>query len=648
MKQSILILSMLMGLCVGLPFSLAGSATAEKPAPGPSAEKVHFTFEDIDIKVLIKLVGEQVGRRFVVDDSVEGKVTVVTPGKIDRAEIYPLFLSVMESSGYSVVKQGDVHRVVALPEGGLIRGPVIGPDDEMQEGVITKVLRVEHISVLELRKTLEPMVRGAKEGALSAFAPANHLVVTDTAQNIRRLQQIIAELDRPGSARSVEVVSLKNAAADAVARQVTAALRGAEQAENKLRRHVQNIADGGGSLPSDAVVVPAEHANSLLLVGTPVQLRELKNIIELLDVEGPGHGRFNAIFLNYLSAEDAAKSLNALLAKNTNKEKAGQIGIEPNLSNNALLVDASPRDFEWIKQLVESLDQEPQQVLVEIIIAELSDSEGLDLGMEWATIDDLDSDSPTILGRSRPGPTDTLLDTVANSMFPQGMLIGIARGTTVGPDGSAVPRVPFLIRAQAEDRGVKILSNVPLWAQNNTEATVSVVENIPILKSTIQGGAGTARDVIQNIERVDVGIKLKFTPHVNPNDEVTMELNPSIEAIIDQGSVDTPFTPTIAKREVSTTVTVQNEATIAISGLIRDDEVNVVSKVPILGDIPILGHLFRNTVKRKQRTNLLILVTPHIIHSLEEAASLRAAMEEKTQLEGMHDEWKLGEALEDE
>ena len=151
----------------------------------------------------------------------------------------------------------------------------------------------------------------------------------------------------------------------------------------------------------------------------------------------------------------------------------------------------------------------------------------------------------------------------------------MARGTFLDANGNEVPRLPFLIQALATDRDVNILSHVPLWAQNNIEASVKVVENIPILSSTIEGGSGSARDVIQTIERLDVGISLTFTPHVNPDREILMELNPTIEAIIDEGSADTPFTPTIAKREVSTTVTVPDKATVVISGLIREDNVRV-------------------------------------------------------------------------
>jgi general secretion pathway protein D len=159
------------------------------------------------------------------------------------------------------------------------------------------------------------------------------------------------------------------------------------------------------------------------------------------------------------------------------------------------------------------------------------------------------------------------------------------------------------------------------------------VNNIPVLKSTIQGGSGTSRDVIQNIDRVDVGIKLKLTPHVNPSNEVCMVLNPSIEAILDTGSVSgTPFTPTIAKREVSTTVTVPDGRTIVISGLIREDRIQRVRRIPILGAIPLLGFLFRHTVDSVERTNLIVFVTPHVMSDAGAVQSATEAWSRKTGL----------------
>lgn len=613
---------------LALPSSRAATNTA--------GARVNFNFEQADIRLLVRLVGEMTGRRFAVDDTVSGKITVVTPERIPVEEAYPLLASILEASGFTIVEQGGVHRVVKLGDAGVAAAPVVIGDstNAAPVGLITKVLRVQNISVVELKKLLEPLVRGGKNGAISAFLPTNHLIITDTAENIRQIESILAELDRPGAARDIEVIPLQHAAAADLAAQLSAAIKGRDSANDRVvARHIAQVGDGLGALPADVVIVPAAQANSLVVVGTPVQVNDVKAIVSRLDVEPTsGYGRLHAVFLKYLSAEDAAKSLNALLAKTADKDQRAAIALEHSVANNALIVDASPQDFEHLKTLVEQLDRIPQQVLVEVLIVEVGEDRNLDLGVRLATIDQPKDGVTTVIGGSRPGEADSVMDAVQKGILPQGLAIGVARGTYTAADGTILPSIPVAVQALARNRDLKILSNVPLWAQNNTEASVNVVQNIPILRSTIEGGSGTARDTIQNIDRLDVGIKLKLTPHVNPDNEITLKLNPSIEAIIDEGPADTAFAPTIAKREVSTTVTVSNEATVVISGLIREDRVKDVYKVPLLGDIPLLGLLFRSKTERNQRTNLLIFVTPHIVTDQAEAQRLRAQLEGRTNL----------------
>ncbi|MCS6771868.1 MAG: hypothetical protein NZ740_07565 [Kiritimatiellae bacterium] len=618
-------------LALWLSLSLIATARGQLPADG----YVNFNFDQVDIPVLIKLVGEITGRRFVVGEDISGRVTVVTPQRIPARDAYPLLLSILESRGLSVVERGGVFHVVSLPERVVAPASVVGESQTMEsaEGLVTRIIRVQHVGVVELRRLLEPLVRGGKAGALAAFPPTNHLIITDTAENVRLIEKIVTELDKPGAARVVEVIELKHAAPDDLARQIVAAMRAGETAGERVQRHLQQVTEGMAALPADVVVVPSPRANSLLIVGTPVQLKELRDIIARLDVPArSGYGRLHAIFLRYLSAEDAAKSLNALLQK-ADKEQRSPIAIEPNPANNALIVDASPQDYEFIRALVEKLDQVPQQVLVEVLLAEVAVGRNLDIGVRLATVEQPKDGATTALGTSRLGETDSLAEFIEKGVFPQGLAIGVARGVLINPrTGDPVPNMPLLIEALARSRDVKILSNVPLWAQNNSEATVSVVDNIPILRSTIEGGSGTARDIIQNIDRIDVGIKLKVTPHVNPDGEITLKLNPSIEAIVDQGPPGTSFAPTIAKREVSTTVTVPNGATVVISGLIREDRVQDVYKVPILGDIPLIGFFFRKKGERMERTNLLIFVTPHIVTDIRVAKEMKERLQKQTAL----------------
>ena len=635
------------GWAAGLGMAWVAAASAQNEAPSPAAgvlspayaspaaasgATVQFSFEQADIRLVTQIVGKITGKKFVVPESVAGKVTILAQGAIPVEEVYPLYLNMLEASGYTVAEREGVHRVVALPG-----GPALASGSGLGGGLVTKLIPLKNVSAADVKKSFEPLVRGGKEGALEVFLPGNHLIVTDTSANVARLEALVAELDKPGSGSIVEVVALKNAGAEEVAKQLRATFGATDSAVNKINRHFQQVAGGTGELPTDFTVVSAPQANSLILVGLPMQLAETKRIIELMDVENPnGFGRLNAIFLKYLSAEEASKSLNALLGKAPAIEGVPaerDIAIEPSVANNALLVDASPQDFEYVRRLVDRLDVVPQQVLVEVLIAEVNMDQGLDLGVEWFGIDTPEGSGTGGFGRTRYGDSDSMMDLLTAGTFPQGLALGVISGTFTGPDGKEYNQIPLYLKAVAGNRDLKILSNIPLWAQNNLEASVSVVENIPILKSSVEG-SGSDRDYIQNIERLDVGIKLTLTPHVNPDREIQLDLNPSIESVVEQSGDALKYTPTIAKREVKTTVTIPDRSTVILSGLIREDTAKIVTKVPLLGDIPILGALFRSTSDTKKRTNLLIFVTPRIVTDMKMAEAEKARLERATSLEG--------------
>ena len=632
----------LAGVVMALALRAAGGAeparTTDAPTPLAGSEAfVNFNFDQVDIRFLVKLVGELTGRKFVVEKGVEGKITVSTPPQIPVSEIYPLFLSILEAGGCALVQKGGITYIVRREQRPMPVAPVLKEGAENAfDGIVTKVITLTNVSASELRKAIEPMVDGGKTGAIGTLEASNHLIITDTIENIARIESIVEQLDRPGRSRLTEIVGLKNAQARNIAEELREAIAGGSVAESSAGDRIRQRLAGGqssGGAPAaqPPVVVAAPHSNGLILVGTPEQIEGLKSLIAQMDIKPEtAAGRLQAMYLKYLTSEDAAKSLTALLAKRTEKDQSARISIEPSLANNALLIDAEPQDFAMIKALLEELDAPPQQVLVEVMFAEVQNSEGSDIGVEFLASANPSEGSTMAFGGMRTASgDDELMAQVLSGVVPNGLSFGLSKGTYTDAEGNVVPSIPALVNVNAfQIKGnFKILSNIPLWAQNNQQASVSIVKNIPILKSTIQGGSGTARDVIQNIDRIDVGIKLTLTPHVNPNDEVLMKLNPSLEAIVDATSGGLEYTPTIAKREVTTTLTVPSGRTIIISGLMREDMVKRVRKIPFLGSIPLLGWLFRSTVETMEKTNLLIFVTPHVVKTSEQAEALRKQLE---------------------
>lgn len=638
-----------------------GQAPAQAPTqPGPklmtAAAKpagdaiINFSFDQVDVSTFVKLVGDLTGKKFVVADGVAGKITVVSP-MVTRREVYPLFVTILESAGCSVVQDGEIYRVVALPKRDTVVAPVIGAEEPIPtEGVVTKVFQLQNVTAAELRKVLESKVGGGKAGAIGAIEETNHLLITDTADSIRRIEKIITEIDKPGLSKTTEVVPLEFAGAEEIANQLNQAMMDSDgrlpfgdtagRIDDPRSRLPAVPGTTRGSTRRTLVVVASPHSNSLILVGAPAQIAELKKIIKQMDVDSPsGRGRLNAVFLKYLVADEAAKSISALLAKSDVKvgtvAQKPKISIEPSVANNALMVDAGPGDLEVVKRLIEQLDQPPEQVHIGVMIWEVSSSEGLNLGVEMASLQ-----MPTRVGETvfqgstkLTDSTASLLDSIQSGIFPRGISVSAAHGSGVDADGNITADYPAFVNVDAlrKTGKFKVLSETSLEAQNNKEATVSIVSEIPILKSTIQGGSGTSRDVIQNIDRMDVGIKLKLTPHIIPGGEVQMVLTPSIEAVTDPG-VAGAYAPTIAKREVSTTVTVPDGKTIVIAGLTREDKTKIVEKVPLLGSIPLLGILFRHTSDSTEKTDLLIFVTPRIVADMAAAESVMKNWEQKTGL----------------
>ncbi len=604
----------------------------------PDEPRIQFTFDKVDVASFVKLIGERTGRRFVVDDGVTGTISVVSPS-VAQDEVYPLFVSILESVGSTVLEDDGVYRIVRLPGTGTPLAPVIRAGDALPEhGLVTKIFRLDHVPAVDVQRALAGVMGERGAASIGASDETNHLIVTDSTAIIRRVEQIIADIDRPGLSRSMELVHLQHAQAESLSEQLNAAM--AEQATRATQLRARLA---GGTVPSggpgQALAVAAPHSNSLILVGIPSQLTALRDLIAGMDVDLPaGRGRLNAVFLRYIVAEEAAENIAALLEKSAATVPTGRrIAIQAHKSSNALLIDASPADFAVVKQLLEQIDLLPQQVQIDVVIVEVSESSGFEFGIEMSALNVPDGIGDTVIQggfRLREGASTGLLNTLQTGIFPRGLSVGVARGTRINANGELVSGYPgiFNLNAMRSDGRLKVLSQTSLQAQNNQEAVIRSVNEIPVLRSTIEGGTGSMRDVIQNIDRMDVGVKLSITPHIIPEGLVRMVLNPSIEAVIDSGPDGSSFTPTIAKREVTTTVSVEDGHTIVIAGLTREDERRAERRVPFLGRIPILGWLFRSEESISERTDLLIFVTPHVVDNMADADRRRAVLESRTGL----------------
>lgn len=632
--------SFLLTIACGICFS---QEITPAPQPTPIANEadgdtIMFNFEQVDVRVFAQVVGGFIGKRYTVADDVTGTLTVISPN-VSRKDAEKLFSAVLESSGFTIVQDGEMNRIVLMPERKTSMGTIVTDDSESPEyGLVTRIMRLEHVSVAEMRKMLEQQLN--RQNVVSTLEETNHLIITDTVSSVKKIEELVRELDKPGMARATEVIALQHANATELARQITASF-----ADNPSRAQQLTDRMAAGTAYADNVsmsiptIVASTHSNGLVVTGTQRQIQAVKDLVAKLDVPAPsGRSTFHIIRLNYVKAEDIAKNISTVVEKfaagSGDATLARRVAVEAVVESNTLLVNATPEDFKAIEAVIKELDVKPQQVHISVLIAEVSEGDLDQLGVTITALNAPDSLGDNAFAGATRSAADNagLITQLSSGMFGQGLTFGIAHGSYLDANGNIVTDYPgvFNIDAIKGSDKVRILANPSLGAQNNVEAEVSVVDNIPITEATITG-SGSDRDVIQNITRMDVGVKLTMTPHIIPGGLVQLELEPSIEAVTDKG-ISSDYAPTISKRKVKTTVIVENGKTIVIAGLMRNDKAEVKKKIPLLGDIPLLGWLFRWNSTEEKKTNILIFVTPTVISDSEGADALRIDLEQSTGL----------------
>ncbi len=611
-------------------FAAARPCAAQQDAAAPAGRggTLSFNFDRVDVRAFTKVVGSFTGRRYVVPEGVEGAITVVSP-PVSREEAARVFAAILESNGFTLQREGDLERVVALPDRAPRMGEIVPADAELPDhGLVTRIFRLDHIPAEEMRKTLEAQL-GQKD-AVSVLEETNHLVISDTAERLRRVEALIEQLDKPGMASACEVIDLQHADAGQLARQLSVAFSESASRASQLRSRLP-AAPGAPADPlaRAPVIVASGHANQLLVTGSQRQIQTIRDLVAKLDVAAPtGRSAFNVIVPQFLKAADFAQNMTTLLEKfaagNADPTLARRISVQAIEAQNAILVNASPEDFRAVQALVAQLDVKPKQVHIEVLIAEVQEGAEDTLGVQFNFAGTHHGSSWG--GGSHPNaemPGSTLASAVGSQIYPEGIAAAVVNkaGQTLGV---------INVDALRQNSDVKILATPSVSAQNHTTAEVTIVNNIPMTESTVTGTGGD-KDVVQTITRYDVGVKLSITPHIVPGGEVQMELQPSIEAVTSGGNGG-DYAPTIAKRTVKTVQTARDGETIVISGLTRSDMTTVEKRVPLLGSIPLLGWLFRWDSEVEQRTSILVFVTPTILDGDDAPSALRESLETRTGL----------------
>ncbi|MCL1909846.1 MAG: hypothetical protein FWG05_02810, partial [Kiritimatiellaeota bacterium] len=484
----------------------SANATIQQSAIGNQQSSddasIAFTFEQVDVRVFTQVIGNYTGKKFVVADDVRGQITVVSPN-IPRSAAHDLFVSVLESSGFTIVGEGEINRVIRLPERKAPPGTIIADGDQIPDhGLVTHIILLRYTTAREMCRMLENHLQ--RKEAVNALDETNHIIITDTADAVKRIKELISHLDKPGMERITEVIPLQHADSTQLARQLNLAHADSFTREGELLRTIPAAPNAAqaASATRPPLIVAAEHANRLIVTGTQRQITQIKTLIAQMDVPAPtGRSALNVILLSYAKAETVAQNISALLDKTAAQTGGGgvnsmkrAISVEAVTVNNALLVDAAPEDFAAVKRMVEALDTVPRQVLVTVRIVEVSDGDLDTFGVTMTALNAPDKvGNVSVSGATRGGSPDAsdggLLTSLSQGIFGQGLTIGVAHGSYLDAAGNVIPNYPgiFNIDAIRKNSKVNILSDTSLGVQDNHSAEIAIVDNIGILESTITG-----------------------------------------------------------------------------------------------------------------------------------------------------------------
>ncbi|MBN2272173.1 MAG: type II secretion system secretin GspD [Sedimentisphaerales bacterium] len=590
--------------------SVSGVMTVNAPAlnePGMADELISLNFDKVDIHAVLKTIGDITGINFVVDKSVAGPITVMSPTKIRLGDLYGTLESILDVQGYAAVPAGDLVKIVPKADAAKRSLNVrIGSDAEQipsVDTIVTQIMPLKYADAEEVSRIIQPFLAG--DSQMSTYARTNSIVVTDTSSNIRRLARIIEKFDVAGSKEDTSVFPLKFASAQVLSEQINRIMAGESVLSSSAGR---NRADAQAQ--AGLRILPDERTNSLIVVANPQDTQTIRELVEKLDVERSiGSNNVQVMYLQNADAKETAQSLTAALANlkvSGAIEAAQPVQVTADESTNALIIACSPQDFEVISQIIEKLDIVREQVLVEMLIVEVTEDSVKEIGVDWATLDQSVDGSVRGFGLTNFGP---------RSVVASGTLEGLAVGMYKGAGTNrSIGSVLYVLNKMT---GVNILSTPHILTSNHNQAKIVVGENIPyVVESRITETSDfLTPTVIDTFDYKDVGITLDITPHISQGGLVRLDVNTTFTKLIEGTTGASANTPTTAKREAQTVVSMESGSTVVIGGLIRDDKTIIQKKVPLLGDVPVLGNLFKYRKDSLQKTNLLLFITPYRLGS---------------------------------
>lgn len=596
----------------------------------------NLNMKDANIRVLIEAVSRITGKTFVLDPRVSNqKVTILSPANVDlsKDEVYQIFLSALKLNQLTAVEDGAVIKVT---QDTLAKSePVpVGSDNTQFPGdlLITRVVKVNNVDAKQLTPVLRPLIR--QSGHMAVYGASNVIVIHDRSSNIDRLVEIIRQVDRESDVE-MEIIPLEHASAVEIVRIL-----------DSLQKR------GQANSPTETTVLADERTNSVLVSGNSNSRLRIRAIIAQLDSPQDAAGNSRVFYLKYAKAEDlktvltgqarivASTSQSGANTTAQNRSRTGgsntDYSIESHEATNSLIITAPPDMMQTFETIIRQLDIRLAQVLVEAIIVEVSENKAQQLGVQWlfagsggdapvgganftnigpgvisvagaaAQNRGIDNGQTTVVNPDTGVSTTTTNRTNGDNGVALGTLLSGVSGLAVGVANKGLDWGVF-VQALGSDTDTNILSTPSIMALDNQEASIHVGQEVPIITGAATGTNNA--NPFQTFDRQEVGVKLDITPQINEGDAVILKLSQEVSSVAGATSTDI----VINKRSINTSVLVESGSTIVIGGLIDDDIQESTQKVPLLGDIPILGNLFKSRGTTKSKRNLMVFIRPTIV-----------------------------------
>jgi len=566
------------------------------------AAEFSASFKNADLNEFINIVGKNLQKTIVLDPAVRGKINVRSYDLLNEKQYYQFFLNVLEVYGFAVVQMDSgILKVIKSKDAKVAAIPVIDDGNQYKgDEMVTRVVPVINVSVRELAPLLRQLNDSAGGGNVVHYDPSNVIMITGRAAVVNRLVKIIQRVDRAGD-QEVDIVKLKFASALDMVNMI-----------NSIQQTSTSSKNSSTSVLKPRLVAD-ERTNSVIISGEPNTRARVIKLVKSLDNELKNNGNTRVFYLKYANAKEVVQVLSGVSQglEEASGKSSGSASKEPNVNiqahdaTNSIIISAQPALMSSLSNIIHQLDIRRAQVLVEAIIVEVSEGDGVNLSVQWASTSGLGTqfnDNGASIGDLAAGVY--AIDNDSDDYEDLASTISSISGGIAGYVGSDWA---MILQALSSTSTSNILATPSLTTLDNQEASFIVGDEVPVLTGSTS--SSTNDNPFQTIERKEVGIKLKVTPQINEGDSVQMVIEQEVSSIQGQTSVDVVF----ATRSVKTTVLAKSGETIVIGGLI-DEEVNEsVDKVPILGDIPYIGWLFRSTKSSTEKRNLMIFLRATII-----------------------------------